>query len=51
LKPYKIARNNRQTTYHSKLHTTVQSNSICLLIYNDLFVFVLMHLIIRVAGG
>jgi hypothetical protein len=28
LKPYEIARNNRQTTYQSKLHTTVQSNSI-----------------------
>ena len=47
LKPYEIARYNRQTTYHqSKLHTTVQSNSIYLLSYNDLFVFVdLMHLI------
>ena len=49
LKPYEIARNNRQTTYQSELHTTVQSNSIYLLSYNDLFVFALMHLL-RVAG-
>ena len=42
LKPYEIAKN-WQTTNQSKLHTTVQSNSIYLLSYNDLFVFVLMH--------
>ena len=28
LKPYEIARNNPQTIYQSKLHTTVQPNSI-----------------------
>ena len=49
LKTYEIARNIQQTTYQSKLHTTVQSNYLYLLSYNDLFVFVLMHLI-RVAG-
>jgi len=50
LKPYEIARNNRQTTYQSKLYTTAQSNHVYLLSYNDLFVFVLMHLI-RVEGN
>ena len=46
LKPYEIARNNRQTTYQSKLlQKTVQPNSTYLLSYNDLFVFALMHLI------
>ena len=49
LKTYEIARNIRQTAYQSKRHTTAQSNYAYLLSYNDLFVFVLMHLI-RVAG-
>ena len=48
LNPYEIAQNNQQTTYQSKLHTKVQSNSIC---YNDLFVFVLIMIFIRVTGG
>jgi len=42
---YEIARNIRQTTYHSKLHTTAKSNFVYLLSYNDLFVIARQHAI------
>jgi len=46
LKMYsEIHRNNKQTTYQSKLHAAAQSKSIYSLTYIDLFVvFVLMQL-------